>query len=71
MNNRKIHEEIRKEYANEITELVDVESKKVFTSWIVESNNQYIPTLELLTIPKLIPGNMLLNGMMNIDVICL
>lgn len=56
MNNRKIYEELRKDYANEITELVDVESKKVFTSWIVESNNQYIPTLELLTIPKLIPG---------------
>lgn len=30
--------------------------EKKYTSWIVESNNQFIPTLELITIPKLTAG---------------
>jgi ATP-dependent 26S proteasome regulatory subunit len=35
---------------------ISPEGKKSYTSWIVESNNQFIPTLELITIPKLSAG---------------
>lgn len=35
---------------------ISPEGKKSYTSWIIESNNQFIPTLELITIPKLSAG---------------
>lgn len=34
----------------------NIERIKEYSYWIVDSNNQYIPSLELITIPKLLPG---------------
>jgi len=38
--------------------IVDLNTRKVkeYSYWIVDSNNQYIPSLELITIDKLLPG---------------
>lgn len=43
-------------YLNDAFKLKKEKNTKSYTSWIVDTNNQFIPTLELITIDKLEPG---------------